>query len=64
MPVFNVDRRENYTRQNFSRAWRGNLVMTRYQLTALYGNWSNCTPKQNRRMRKAARRGDGSLGMF
>jgi hypothetical protein len=27
-------------------------------------NWSNCTPKQNRRMRKKARKGDTSIVMY
>lgn len=65
MPLFNIDRWANYTRQNYSRPYKGNRVMTNWFLmTNVTGNWTSCTPKQARRMRKRFRRGDHSIGMY
>lgn len=62
-PVFNIDRWANYTRQNFSRGYGNNRVMSEYALHTCVGNWSEFTPKQARRIRKHARKGDTSIGV-
>lgn len=62
--TFNVDRWANYTRQNLSRGYKGNRVMSAWSLMGMMSDWHSCTPKQLRRMRKKFRKGDMSIGMY